>query len=92
VKHQFQNDRKRETFQMPSNKRVIAKTGFIRRRSLELLLTKIESLGVSQPIVGRIFNYGTITVTGTGGTKEPFKNIMNPMELRQVVNRQTSGQ
>ena len=75
-----------------TDKRVIAKSGLIRRRSLDLLLTKVESIGVSQPIMGRVFNYGTITVTGTGGTKEPFKSIADPLELRsQVQTRISSG-
>jgi len=75
-----------------TNKRVIAKTGLIRRRSVELLLPKIESIGVNQPVLGRILDYGTITVTGTGGTKEPFRNIAAPMELRKRVNAQIAGE
>jgi len=73
-----------------TNKRVIAKTGWLRRRSMELLLQKVESIGVAQPILGRILNYGTIIVTGTGGTKEPFNNISDPMELRKRVNAQVA--
>jgi uncharacterized membrane protein YdbT with pleckstrin-like domain len=71
-----------------TNKRVIAKTGLIRRRSVELLLPKIESIGVNESVLGRMLDFGTITVTGTGGTKEPFGNIAAPMELRKRVNAQ----
>ncbi len=71
-----------------TNKRVIAKTGWLRRRSVELLLQKVESVGVNQSILGRILGFGTIIVTGTGGTKEPFSNIAAPMELRNRVNAQ----
>jgi uncharacterized membrane protein YdbT with pleckstrin-like domain len=74
-----------------TNKRVIAKSGWIRRRSVELLLSKIESIGVNQPILGRILDYGTIIVTGTGGTKEPFRDIAAPMELRKRVNAQIAA-
>ena len=74
-----------------TNKRIIAKSGLVRRRSVELLLPKVESIGVDQPILGRILDYGTITVTGTGGTKEPFGTIAEPMELRKRVNAQISG-
>ncbi len=74
-----------------TNKRIIAKSGFIRRRSVELLLQKVESIGVDQPILGRLLDYGTITVTGTGGTKEPFGKIAEPLELRNRVNEQISG-
>lgn len=73
-----------------TNKRVIAKTGWLRRRSVELLLQKVESIGVNQSILGRILNFGTITVTGTGGTKEPFNSISAPQELRKCVNAQVA--
>jgi len=68
-----------------TNKRVLIKVGFIRRHSLELLLQKIEGIGVDQSILGRVLDYGTIIVTGTGGTKEPFKNIAAPLEFRKQV-------
>lgn len=71
-----------------TDKRVIAKEGLIRRRSVELLLAQIESVGVNQPIVGRLLNFGTVTVVGTGGTREPFKAITDPMELRREVHSQ----
>ena len=71
-----------------TNKRVIAKTGWLRRRSIELLLQKVESIVVNQSILGRMLNFGTIVVTGTGGTKEPFNNIAAPLELRKRVNAQ----
>lgn len=71
-----------------TDRRVIAKTGWLRRRSIELLLEKIESIGVRQSILGRMLNFGTIIVTGTGGTKEPFFCIAAPLELRKRVHIQ----
>ena len=68
-----------------TNKRVIIKVGLIRRHTLELLLGKVESIGVDQSILGRIVGYGSIVVIGTGGTKEPFKNIAEPLEFRKQV-------
>ncbi len=68
-----------------TNKRVLIKTGLIRRRTLELLLSKVETIGVEQGIYGRVFNYGTIVVTGTGGTKELFPVIAKPLEFRKAV-------
>ena len=73
-----------------TNRRVLIKVGFIRRHSLELLLPKVEGIAVDQGILGRILGYGTIIVTGTGGTKEPFRNIAAPMEFRKMVQQQTS--
>ena len=68
-----------------TNKRVLIKVGLIRRHSLELLLQKVEGIGVDQGMVGRILGYGTITVSGVGGTKEPFQMISNPLEFRRQV-------
>lgn len=68
-----------------TNKRVLIKVGLIRRHSLELLLQKVEGIGVDQGISGRILGYGTITVSGVGGTKEAFRMISNPLEFRRQV-------
>ena len=70
-----------------TNRRVIAKTGFIRRHSLEILLPKIESVDVRQGILGRMLNFGTVTVTGTGGTRESFKAIAEPIVVRKKINQ-----
>ena len=66
-----------------TNKRIIIKVGFISRRTLELNLSKVESVTVNQSILGRILGYGTIIVIGTGGTKEPFGDIAAPLEFRK---------
>jgi hypothetical protein len=55
------------------------------------VLAKIETVGVDQSIPGRIFNYGTIIVTGTGGTQEPFKDIANPLAFRKQVQFELSA-
>lgn len=74
-----------------TSKRVLIKVGFIRRHSLELLLHKVEGIGVDQGIVGRLLGYGMITVSGTGGTVEPFQTIENPLEFRRQVQTLTSS-
>lgn len=66
-----------------TNKRVIVKTGLISRRTLEMNLSKIESVNVDQTIFGRLLGYGTITIIGTGGTRESFPNISHPIEFRK---------
>jgi uncharacterized membrane protein YdbT with pleckstrin-like domain len=71
-----------------TDKRVVAKLGFIERESLETLLSKIEAIGVDQGIVGRVLGYGTITITGTGGTEESFPNIADPLEFRRQIQSQ----
>lgn len=74
-----------------TNKRVIAKTGFIVRNTTEINLSKVESLGVKQGILGRLFGYGTLTVHGTGGVKAPFRFIASPLEIRKVLNTELSA-
>lgn len=71
-----------------TNCRIIAKKGFIFQHSIEILLNKVESISVSQPLIGRILGFGTVTIIGSGGTQEVFKSIDNPMELRKQVNDQ----
>lgn len=66
-----------------TNKRVIVKEGIISRRSLEIPLSKVESIAVNQSILGRILGYGTLVVRGTGGTNEPFYKVSNPMLFRE---------
>ena len=66
-----------------TNKRVIAKFGFISRRTIELNIQKVESLQVTQGILGRIFNFGTIVVSGAGNPQAPIPGISNPMTFRR---------
>lgn len=71
-----------------TNKRIIFKQGFIRRKCLEVLLSKVESFQVDQGILGRILGYGSIVVGGTGSTKDPFRRISKPLELRKKAHEQ----
>ena len=66
-----------------TNKRIIIKVGLISRHTLEMNLSKIESVNIIQSILGRMLGYGTIVVIGTGGTKEPFAGISDPMAFRK---------
>jgi membrane protein YdbS with pleckstrin-like domain len=68
-----------------TDKRVLIKTGLVRRHTLETLLNKVENISVEQGLLGRVLNYGTIQVTGTGSTKEMFPNIAAPLEFRKQV-------
>ncbi len=74
-----------------TDKRVIAKVGLIRRKSIEVLLNKVEGIQVSQGILGRIFGYGSITVSGTGGTKDRFHKIAQPFEFRKTAQEQIAA-
>lgn len=74
-----------------TNRRVIIKVGLVSRKTVELNLEKVESVGVEQTILGRLLGHGTIVVVGTGGTKEPFRGIADPMGFRRAVNEATEA-
>jgi uncharacterized membrane protein YdbT with pleckstrin-like domain len=74
-----------------TNRRVIIKVGLVSRKTVELNLEKVESIGVEQTILGRLLGHGTIVVVGTGGTKEPFRGIADPMGFRRAVNEATEA-
>jgi uncharacterized membrane protein YdbT with pleckstrin-like domain len=71
-----------------TNRRVIIKTGMLNRRSLEIMLPKVESIAINEPAMGRILGYGTVVIHGTGGTPEPFDKIAHPSEFRREVQQQ----
>jgi membrane protein YdbS with pleckstrin-like domain len=71
-----------------TNKRVLSKTGFIERESDETLLSKVEGVSVDQGVLGRVLGYGTVTITGSGGTEDFFPRIAQPLELRRQIQNQ----
>ncbi len=75
-----------------TNKRVIVKSGLVDRRTTEILLSRIESVVVDEPAVGRILGYGTVIVRGTGGTPEVFEKIQHPLKFRDQVQSQIAGE
>lgn len=75
-----------------TNKRVMMKVGVFSTRSVELLLNKIEAIAVNQGFIGRIFGYGDIVITGSGGTTEAFSHIQGPLAFRRAVQSVTDTQ
>jgi uncharacterized membrane protein YdbT with pleckstrin-like domain len=68
-----------------TNMRVVHKTGFIKRRSFEMALDKVESVDVNQSILGRIFNYGDVTILGVGEGRESIRTIASPLAFRSAI-------
>ena len=66
-----------------TNKRVIAKFGFIKRDTVEINLDKVEALRVEQGFIARMLNYGTVFMTGAGTSVAPMKNIADPLVFRR---------
>jgi uncharacterized membrane protein YdbT with pleckstrin-like domain len=71
-----------------TNMRVLIKTGVVERRSVEVLLAKVESINVEEPALGRILGYGSVIIRGTGGTFETFELIARPNDFRREVQQQ----
>jgi uncharacterized membrane protein YdbT with pleckstrin-like domain len=68
-----------------TNLRVVHKTGFIKRRTFEMSLDKVESVDVNQSILGRILNYGDVTILGVGEGKETISTIASPLAFRNSI-------
>ena len=66
-----------------TNRRVIAKFGFVQRHTVEINLEKVEALRVDQGFWGRMLNFGTIHITGSGGSVEPIPQIADPLAFRR---------
>jgi membrane protein YdbS with pleckstrin-like domain len=67
-----------------TTKRIIVKHGFIRRQTVEINLDKVESIQVEQGLLGRLFNFGTLIVAGTGTSHAPLTGIAEPMGFRKA--------
>jgi uncharacterized membrane protein YdbT with pleckstrin-like domain len=70
---------------------VLIKFGTLRRRTVDLLLPKVEGVVVEQGLMGQLLGFGTIVVTGTGGMRERFEQISAPLEFRRQVQTHASS-
>ena len=68
-----------------TNLRVVHKTGFIKRQSIEMSLDKIASVNVDQTILGRIFNYGDVKISSVGDAEEEIRMLTSPLEFRNAI-------
>ena len=68
-----------------TDRRVVHKTGFVKRRTFEIALDKIESVDVDQTILGRILNYGDVTIMGVGEGKQTISTIASPLAFRSAI-------
>ncbi len=80
--------RRNATEMAVTDKRVIIKQGIASRKTLELVLAKVESIVVNETFMGRVLGYGTLVLRGTGGTYETFFEIAHPSEFRNQVQGQ----
>jgi uncharacterized membrane protein YdbT with pleckstrin-like domain len=67
-----------------TTKRVIVKHGFISRNTVEINIGKVESIQVDQSLMGRMLDYGTLLISGTGTVHAPLTGIAQPMQFRKA--------
>jgi uncharacterized membrane protein YdbT with pleckstrin-like domain len=74
-----------------TNYRVVHKTGFIKRQTFEMSVDKVESVDVNQSILGRILNYGDVTVLGVGEGGKTLDMIASPLSFRNAITARPAG-
>ena len=74
-----------------TNQRVIVKEGFLKRKTSEVFLKSVESVQVDQSLWGRMLNFGTVIVSGTGGVSDPLNLIRNPLDFKKQVQQRLAG-
>jgi uncharacterized membrane protein YdbT with pleckstrin-like domain len=68
-----------------TNKKVIGKTGWVARKSIDLPLSKLESFTIDESLLGRLLGYGSVQVSGTGGHRVAIPYIKSPHDFKRVV-------
>lgn len=71
-----------------TDRRVIAKWGLFSLRTIEQRIAKIESIRIEQDIMGRLFNFGTIVIHGTGGASTPIPDVNDPLSFKKAIETQ----
>ena len=74
-----------------TNFRVVHKTGFIQRQTFEMSVDKVESVDVNQSILGRMLNYGDVTVLGVGEGNKTLDMIASPLSFRNAITARPAG-
>lgn len=74
-----------------TNKRVIYKSGVIRRVSDEMKISSIETVEIMQGVWGRLLGYGNVKVTGRGVSDLVFRNIADPMDVKRRIESVEAG-
>jgi hypothetical protein len=67
------------------------KVGWLSVGSTEILLSKIETITLWEPLIGRIFGYGTVGVTGTGGAVFRLRYLPHPQHFHSLLQTMVNG-
>jgi uncharacterized membrane protein YdbT with pleckstrin-like domain len=71
-----------------TSKRVLMKTGFLRRTIIETLLSRVESIIIQQSILGRLCNFGSVAIAGANGARNPLLHVPQPLKFRHIIEEQ----
>lgn len=67
-----------------TDRRVIGKYGFIRRSVVDVLLTQVSGVTLSQSIPGRLFRFGTVWILA-GGARRSLIYMKAPLKFQSAV-------
>ncbi|HQT68004.1 MAG TPA: PH domain-containing protein [Acetobacteraceae bacterium] len=81
----YQFLRRRTTLFAVTNRRVVMRVGILSTNAIEMIISRIEAVDVTQTLLGRMLNYGTVMLIGTGGSREPFRFLTDPARFRSAV-------
>jgi len=77
--------RRQATEIVVTDRRVIYKRGLLARHTVEMNVSKIETVDVEQGLSGRIWGYGTLLIRGTGAGFEPLVGVGSPIAIRNAI-------
>lgn len=77
--------RRRSTEIVVTDRRVIFKRGILSRHTVEMNVSKIETVDVEQGFGARLLGYGTVLIRGTGSGIEPLRRVGNPLAIRNAI-------
>jgi hypothetical protein len=68
-----------------TNKRLIVKHGVFSTVVVDMPIDKVESLVCVQNLLGKLFNYGTVFVSGIGGMLPRYGTVRKPYTVRRII-------
>jgi uncharacterized membrane protein YdbT with pleckstrin-like domain len=77
--------RRRSTEIVVTDRRVIFKRGILSRHTVEMNISKIETVDVEQGLGARLLGYGTVLIRGTGSGIEPLRRVGHPLAIRNAI-------
>ncbi len=70
---------------------IILRTGMLVRNTLDIPLSKIESIDIRQSLLGSMLHYGSLVITGTGGSRQLVDHLSRPLTCRRHIEQLLHG-